>query len=467
LDTLAPSFLQKTGEVATRLGMNPQDLLRIMSFETGGTFNPAEKNRAGSGATGLIQFTEQTAKNLGTTTEALAKMTPEEQLDYVEKYLTPYKGKLGSLKDAYLAVFKPAAIGQGLDTPLYTKDKDGLAYTQNAALDMGNKGRATVGDALGAVMRTTTGGAATGVSPAPDTSHLVAGTGAPAPTVSATDQAQLTRLNQQISAMDQFIAANVGSGRERTKSMVNEVQQMRSALVQEREKLMETSRAVEKQRALQPGVLEQQRVHGADAARIALEQKGEERIGPDVGRKLNLPAATKWKDVPADRKSIEDPSATERKGLTDLRAGVAGVDRLLTMLDKPEVQKMVGTLFTEPEATVNRVLGQWLSTLSPEQRKFGATLASEIMEIRHRLIGAGQTGIEVNALAPMMPSPGDTDVATLRAKLEALREGMLRRHDAQRDDLEGMGYRVPAKLARPAEASKPGPNVKKFEDALN
>lgn len=283
-----------------------------------------------------------------------------------------------------------------------------------------------------------------------DTRQQVAGPGA-----TGADQAQLTRLNQQIAAMDQFLAANIGSGRERTKGMVNEVQQERTRLLQEREKLLETPRAVAKQQALQPGVLEQQRAHGEAAAQIALQQEGEKRIGPDVGRKLNLPASTKWKDVPADRMAIEDPSATERKGMTDLRAGVAGVDRLLGMLDNPEVAKMVGTFFTEPEASVNRRLGQWLSTLTPEQRKFGATLASEIMEIRHRLIGAGQTGIEINALAPMMPGPDDTDPATLRAKLEALREGMLRRHDASRDDLEGMGFRVPAKLARPAEAPKP------------
>src|SRR5262245_19238207 len=42
-----------------------------------------------------------------------------------------------------------------------------------------------------------------------DTRIQVAGPGAP-----SQDQAQLTRLNQQIAAMDQFLAANIGSGRE-------------------------------------------------------------------------------------------------------------------------------------------------------------------------------------------------------------------------------------------------------------
>lgn len=236
-EKLTPTFTAKATEVANRLQMNPQDLLRIISFETGGTFNPAERNRAGSGATGLIQFTEKTAKALGTTTAALAKMSPEEQLDYVEKYLTPYKGKLGNLKDAYLAVLKPAALGQGLDAPLFTREQDPLAYRQNAGLDTGGKGQVTVGDALGAVMRTTTGGGTAGT--APDTRMQVAGPGAPA----GADQAQLQALNNRIKLADTLIEQNMGSGRERTKGWVNELQQERTRLIQERQQLTEASRA--------------------------------------------------------------------------------------------------------------------------------------------------------------------------------------------------------------------------------
>jgi hypothetical protein len=116
-----------------------------MSFETGGTFDPSVKNRAGSGATGLIQFMPETAQALGTTTEELARMTPEQQLEYVEKYLAPYKGKLGNLQDAYMAVLSPRAIGQAADAPLFTQGS--LAYWQNAGLDREGKGVVTVGDA--------------------------------------------------------------------------------------------------------------------------------------------------------------------------------------------------------------------------------------------------------------------------------------------------------------------------------
>ncbi|HKB41411.1 MAG TPA: transglycosylase SLT domain-containing protein, partial [Gemmataceae bacterium] len=290
-----------------------------------------------------------------------------------------------------------------------------------------------------------------------DTRIQVAGPGAP-----SQDQAQLTRLNQQIAAMDQFLAANIGSGRERTKGMVNEVQQERQRLIQEREKLLETPRTVERERQLQPLKLAQQRA----GAEVQLEAKMNEPIGTDNARKLDLPPSTKWKDVPKDRMPKEDPSAPERQAFSDMRASVAGIDRLMAALDKPEIARMVGTLWSEPEASVTRKLGAYLATLSPEQRQFAATLAGEVMEIRHRLAGANQTPSETAAMAPMLPTPDDTDPATLRAKLTALREAMMRRHDAKREDLEGMGFRVPAKLARPAEPPKPGAKAQEALDIL-
>ena len=52
--------------MAGRLGISEADLMAVMSFETGGTFNPGIRNAAGSGATGLIQFMPSTAAGLGT-----------------------------------------------------------------------------------------------------------------------------------------------------------------------------------------------------------------------------------------------------------------------------------------------------------------------------------------------------------------------------------------------------------------
>jgi hypothetical protein len=122
-----------------------------MSFETAGTFDPAQRNLAGSGATGLIQFLPATARQLGTTTEALARMTPEEQLAYVERYLQPYQGRLRSLQDTYMAVLMPAAIGKPASHILFRAGT--RAYDLNRTLDTAQTGRVTIGDTMRSIGR--------------------------------------------------------------------------------------------------------------------------------------------------------------------------------------------------------------------------------------------------------------------------------------------------------------------------
>lgn len=109
LDKHGPEFLQKVKEMAGRLGVKPEWILAVMKNESG--MSTTAKNPNG-GATGLIQFMPATAKGLGTTTEALSKMSAVEQLKYVEKYYAPYKGKIKSGTDLYMATFWPAGIGK-------------------------------------------------------------------------------------------------------------------------------------------------------------------------------------------------------------------------------------------------------------------------------------------------------------------------------------------------------------------
>lgn len=94
-------FKTRVREIAGNLGISPDFLMSCMAFETGETFSPSIENAAGSGATGLIQFMPRTARGLGTTTEELAKMTAVKQLDYVERYFLPYRGRLSTLEDIY------------------------------------------------------------------------------------------------------------------------------------------------------------------------------------------------------------------------------------------------------------------------------------------------------------------------------------------------------------------------------
>ncbi len=104
-------FVQEVYNISKRLGCNPSDLLDVMNFETGGTFSPSIQNPS-TKATGLIQFMPSTAKSLGTSISALKNMSRLEQLKYVEKYLYPYRGKIGNLLNLCMAVFYPDAIGK-------------------------------------------------------------------------------------------------------------------------------------------------------------------------------------------------------------------------------------------------------------------------------------------------------------------------------------------------------------------
>lgn len=148
-------FLERTSEVANSIGVDPNDLLKVMHFETGGTFDPAQKNKAGSSGTGLIQFMGDTAQRLtGEETKAealrfLSSMTATEQLDYVEKYLSPYKGKINSLDDLYMAILYPRAIGKDSEYPLFKRGSD--AYDKNKGLDANRDGSVTKEEAASRV----------------------------------------------------------------------------------------------------------------------------------------------------------------------------------------------------------------------------------------------------------------------------------------------------------------------------
>jgi hypothetical protein len=98
---------RKIVEVASRVGAHPYDLANLIHFES--NFSPSVRNKL-SGATGLIQFTKTTATGLGTSTDALAQMSAEDQMAWVERYLAKYKGKVGSVHALSMSVFYPKAM---------------------------------------------------------------------------------------------------------------------------------------------------------------------------------------------------------------------------------------------------------------------------------------------------------------------------------------------------------------------
>jgi hypothetical protein len=147
---VAPEFRRKVVAIAHRLGLDPSTLMAVIAFETGRRFHPATLNRR-SGATGLIQFMPKTAEALGTTTRALAAMTAIRQLDFVEKYLRPYAGKMTDLPSAYMAVLWPAAVRKPLGHVLFAAPT--AAYEQNSGLDADKDGKVTKAEAAARVQR--------------------------------------------------------------------------------------------------------------------------------------------------------------------------------------------------------------------------------------------------------------------------------------------------------------------------
>lgn len=143
-------FRDRVRWIAEQLGVNPNHLMACMAFESGETFSPAIRNMAGSGATGLIQFMPTTARGLGTTTDKLAAMTAEDQLNYVYKYFEPYKGKLDTIEDVYMAILWPRAVGQPNSYVLFARG--GITYRQNAGLDKDRDGSITKAEAAGMVL---------------------------------------------------------------------------------------------------------------------------------------------------------------------------------------------------------------------------------------------------------------------------------------------------------------------------
>lgn len=148
---VSAEFRHRVFEIADWLGIDPSYLMACMAFESGESFSPAVRNGAGSGAVGLIQFMPATARALGTTANALAAMTAVEQLDWVQKYFAPYRRRLHTLSDLYMAILWPAAVGKPESAWLWSKAARPTTYRQNAGLDANKDGVITKAEAASKV----------------------------------------------------------------------------------------------------------------------------------------------------------------------------------------------------------------------------------------------------------------------------------------------------------------------------
>lgn len=139
---LSDAFYNKVVDVAKKVKCSPDDLMGVMYSEC--RLDTKAQNKK-SNATGLIQFMPKTAEGLGTSVEALKKMSAEEQMKYVEKFLIANKKAAGySSSDnidagtLYALVFLPAkAKNDVLST------KNDKYYAANKGLDANKDGKIT------------------------------------------------------------------------------------------------------------------------------------------------------------------------------------------------------------------------------------------------------------------------------------------------------------------------------------
>ncbi|MGP9691057.1 hypothetical protein ACT3S4_04430 [Psychrobacter sp. AOP30-A2-5] len=126
---------------AKKLGINPNDLAAVISFETGGTFSTNARNPTSS-ATGLIQFMEGSdnkddGKYFGMTRDQFGNLLPLQQMDHVVSYL---KGR-GIGPGAGVAEVYDAVAGYG-----YKRGSTG--YESNKVWDVNKDGVVAKGEAV-------------------------------------------------------------------------------------------------------------------------------------------------------------------------------------------------------------------------------------------------------------------------------------------------------------------------------
>lgn len=122
------AFIDQLEIMSKEYGASVDDFLTIFFKETASYNNvlKIDSRSKNSSATGLIQFMDDTAKGLGTTTDEIAQMSPLKQLEYVDKFYRNATGgkvsKLNSAGQLRVATLAPAFIGKTDETIIYKAD---------------------------------------------------------------------------------------------------------------------------------------------------------------------------------------------------------------------------------------------------------------------------------------------------------------------------------------------------------
>ncbi len=161
---ISDDFFPKMKAIAEMLGADPLHMMAVMYSESGCSakaHNDNPKNLEPEkrwNASGLIQFMPPTLHGLGYRAghAAFRALTATQQLDYVAKYYSQFKGKLGSIAALYVATFLPALTANAADPAFVLTAKGGVrgwAFGPNAAFDADGNGQITVKELDDAVQR--------------------------------------------------------------------------------------------------------------------------------------------------------------------------------------------------------------------------------------------------------------------------------------------------------------------------
>jgi hypothetical protein len=156
-NAVSAAFKAKAIAIAADLQIDPDWLMAIMNFESGGTFSSDIQNRGGSHFYGLIQAGAPVITGMfGLSVKEYRDLDPVDQLDYVKQYFEPYAGRMHTLSDAYMVVLWPRAVGKAETFVLFQDPKK--AYQQNKGLDADKDKKVTKAEATAAVQKSLTDG---------------------------------------------------------------------------------------------------------------------------------------------------------------------------------------------------------------------------------------------------------------------------------------------------------------------
>lgn len=149
-----PELLASVQGMVKALAWRPEQdghVLTAFAFETAETFDPAIRNKAGSGAAGLIQWTTVAAVEQGLTVDQIAQLSDLEQVELARRYFERrHPERIHTLDDLYMAILWPVAVGQAPDYVLAMNPRQ---YRLNSGLDVNRDGKITKNEAAALVRR--------------------------------------------------------------------------------------------------------------------------------------------------------------------------------------------------------------------------------------------------------------------------------------------------------------------------